>query len=162
MGCRPQGFAKAPECPEVPAFKASGMACHVHDRMGQHMVTLSLELGTLSAAGWLSQPHSSPDLPHLPGRAKLPAASEAYCSAVTRNGCRAQTGERLEATWGRGGRLRKLLACHPLACVPGRSLRQIQPSPQLVPSLLLGPTRFLSDVFSGCVMWRVCGPISVP
>lgn len=46
---------KAPECPEVPAFKTSGMAWHVHDRTGQHMVTLFPELGTLSAAGWLSQ-----------------------------------------------------------------------------------------------------------
>lgn len=66
------------------------------------MVTLSPELGALSAVGWLSQPRSSPDLPHLPGRAKLPAASKAYCSAVTRNGCRAQAGERLEATVGEG------------------------------------------------------------
>lgn len=127
MDCRPQRFAKALECPKVPAFKASGMACPVHDRIRQHMVTLFLELGTLSAAGWLSQPHSSTDIPRLPGRAKLPAASKAYCSAVTRNGCRAQARERLEAKWGRGGSLRKLSMPQHKA-VPGRSLRQTQPS----------------------------------
>lgn len=128
MDCRPQRFAKALKCPKVPAFKASRMACPVHDRIRQHMVTLSQELGTLSAAGWLSQPHSSTDIPRLPGRAKLPAASKAYCSAVTRNGCRAQTGERLEAKWGRGGSLRKLSMPLAQGCVPGRSLRRTQPS----------------------------------
>lgn len=74
----------------------------VHDRTGQHMVTLSPELGTLSAAGWLSQPCSSPDLPHLPGRARLPAASKAYCSAVTRNGWLQSSGWR-KAGGNRGG-----------------------------------------------------------
>lgn len=125
---RLQGCAKARECPKVPVFKASGMACPVHDRIRQHMVTLSLELGTLSAAGRLSQPHSATGLPHLPGRAKLPAASKAYCSAVTRNGCRVRAGERLEATWGRGGRLRKLSVPLARACVPGRRRRRTQPS----------------------------------
>lgn len=32
MDCRPQGFAKALECPKVPPFKASGMACLVQDQ----------------------------------------------------------------------------------------------------------------------------------
>jgi hypothetical protein len=118
---------KTLEGPKVPPLEASGMACPVHDRIRQHMVTLSLELGTLSAAVWLSQPHSATDFPRLPGRAKLPAACKAYCSAVTRNGCRAQAGERLEAKWGRGGRLRKLSMPLAQACVPGRSLRGTQP-----------------------------------
>lgn len=51
-----------------------------------------------------------PSLPPLSGRAaKLPAASKAYCSAVTRNGCGAQhpPGERLEAEGGGWGELGK-------------------------------------------------------
>lgn len=134
------------------------MAWHVQDGPGRHMVILSPELGTLRSRLPVSA-RSSPDLPHLPGRAKLPAASKAYCSAVTRNGCRAQTGERLEAPWGRGGRPRKLSAPLALARVPGRSLRQIQPFPHTVsPPLLHSPTGFLADVFPDHAMRKCVAP----
>lgn len=49
-----------------------------------------------------SKPSPPPTLPRL-GGAKLPAASKAYCSAVTRNGCRSTGRERLETDEGRGG-----------------------------------------------------------
>lgn len=149
MDCRPQGFAKALECPKVPAFKASGMACPAHDRIRQHMVALSLELGTLSAAGWLCLspvallPPVSPTLSPRQGR----AARETYCLTVTRNGHRAQAGERLEAKWGRGGRLWKLSMPLAQAAFPGEVRDEPNPweSWPLPPSVRLAS---LSDMGS--------------
>lgn len=42
-------------------------------RIRQHVVTLSLELGTLSAAGWLSQPHSATPASQAGPSCQLPA-----------------------------------------------------------------------------------------
>jgi hypothetical protein len=101
-----QDFTDAPGwkescCPKVSSFEL-WYGCHhrVHD--GRHKCWHCP--WSQQEAGLPSPPAPQPAWPPPPGRAaKLPAASKAYCSAVTRNDCRAQARERLEAKRGGAG-----------------------------------------------------------
>lgn len=130
MGAWPGGFTKALWCEECHCSKVSSASlwgfwygAAVCTTQEVHALALSLKLGTsLQQAGCPSPqpawgpPSLLPTSPSLGRAVKLPAASKAYCSAVTRNGCRS-TGRgkaRARKGEGRGGLGRSLPTGTPL------------------------------------------------
>lgn len=136
----------------------------MHDP-GGNTLALSLKLGTsLQQAGCPSPqpawgpPSLPPSFPSLGRAVKLPAASKAYCSAVTRNGCRS-TGRgkaRAGKGEGRGGQGEVCRQGHhftDLACLPRGARAQTH-----LPDFFFF---FFSLVLSRCNCRWKCMPLCV-
>lgn len=119
------------------------------------MVTLSLEPGTLSAAGWLAQ--TSPP----PRQGQDASCQRGLLFSSDKKWLRSTGWRKAGGKVGEGWQAQEALIASSSGLCSREKAETNRGLGQLVPSLLWVQQASLSDVFSGRVTWVVCGPISV-